>query len=800
MLRNYLTIAYRNLKRRPGYAAINVLGLAVGLAACILIGLYVQDELSYDDFHERADRTYRVLREFDMPDLQTTIDGTPSALAPALEASVPAVEQAVRVARSSMVVQHETRQFAESGFVWADAGFFEVFSLPMLRGDAALARPGTVVLTEAMAAKYFPNETPAGQTLRVGEHVLEVTGVMADVPPNSHLEYIDFVGSLQTTPPEPTWGLNNFSTYVVLAEGASKSEAAPHVAQVARANTMPDDPEAAEAQGNRFIPHLQPITGIHLGQGVSVEIGSAGNVLYVYLFGALAVFILLLACINFMNLATARSAERAGEVGMRKALGARREQLAGQFLGESVLMSLGALVLALLLCRAALPLLNQLAGKSLVFGAIFGGWHVPALVGLAVGVGLIAGSYPAFVLSGFEPTRVLKGAAQGARGSRRLRRGLVVFQFAITITILVGTGVVYQQLSFMRSAGLGFNEENLVVIEQAQHLGDQAETFKQELRQLPGVEHVTSGFDMPGTRFINSMWRPATPGAQRQNLNYSFVGFDYVETLGIEMAAGRGFSRELASDSFAVVLNEAALNDFGWTAEEAIGKEIERGFGDGGPYDYTVIGVAEDFHYESLHAEVYPAALFGPLRTQRYVAARVTPGDPGSSPGQAVAGALEGIRSTWGRFSELPLSYSFLADDLAAQYRAEERLASVFGLFAGLAILIACLGLFGLAAYTAQRRTKEIGVRKVLGASVPSIVALLSKDFLKLVGIAFVIAAPVAYWAMSTWLEVFAYRIEIGAGVFLLAGLLALVIALLAVSSHALRAARANPTEALRSE
>ncbi len=800
MIRNYLKIAYRTLKRRKGYAFINVFGLAVGLAACILIGLYVQDELSYDDFHENADRTYRVLREFDIPDLQTTIAGTPPALAPALEASVPAVEATVRVLRRGGVVQHETRRFAESGFVWADAGFFEVFSFPMLRGEAALDRPGTVVLTEAMATKYFPDENPVGQTLRVGERSLEVTGVMANVPSNSHLDYIDFVGSLETWDIQPSWGYNNFTTYVMLAEGASISEVAPQIDAVITANTQPDGEEAADVigDGDGFIPHLQPITGIHLGQGVSVEIGAAGNMLYVYLFAALAVFILLLACINFMNLSTARSMERASEVGMRKALGARREQLAGQFLGESILMTLGALLLALVLARLALPGLNALAGKSLSMGALWGGPQVLALVALVVVVGLVAGSYPALALSRFEPATVLRGTL-GSAGGRRLRKVLVVFQFAISIAILVGTGVVYQQLDFMRSAGLGFDEDNLVVVENIGFLEGQAETFEQELRQLPGVQGVASGYSMPGTFFINSMWRPAEPGAERQNMNYSFVGWDYVETLGIEMVAGRDLSRAFATDSFAVMLNEAALHDFGWTAEEAVGKEIERGFGDGGPYDFTVVGVMKDFHYRPLHQEIYPLALFAPVQRQNRVAVRVAPGDPRLR-GDRLAGTLAAIRGTWEQLSELPFRYSFLADELAAQYRAEERLASVFGLFAGLAILIACLGLFGLAAFTAERRTKEIGIRKVLGASVPSIVMLLSKDFLKLVLVAFVIAAPLAYWAMSTWLEDFAYRIDLGVGVFLLAGFLALVIALATVSYQAIRAALADPVEALRSE
>ncbi len=780
MLRSYLTTALRALRRRKGYALLNVSGLALGLAACLLIGLYVQDELSYDAFHEKAERTYRVLREFDLPDLQTTIEVTPSALAPALKEGVPAVETAVRTGRSSPVVQRGTQRFVEPDFLWADEGFFDVFSFPLTEGEAALGRPGTLVISETMARKYFAGETPVGQTLRVGERELEVTGVMADVPESSSLRF-GLVGSLATLDVESNWGLNNYATYVLLREGTSKAEATPQVAEVVNATVE-------GTTRSDFIPHLQPLTGIHLGQGVPVEIASAGNPLYVWLFAALAVFIVLLACINFMNLATARSAERTGEVGMRKALGAGRGQLAAQFLGESVLMTLLALVLALGLARLALPFLNALAGKSLAFSTLYVGPQVLVVVGLALAVGLVAGSYPALVLSGFEPTRALRGARSGT-GGKRLRQGLVVFQFAISIALLIGTAVVFQQLQFMRSAGLGFEEENVVVIERTDRLAGQTEAFKSEVVRLPGVERAATGYSVPGSFFINTMWQepPADPDKEMHNMNYSFVGWGYVETLGIEMAAGRPFSQARGTDSTATVLNEAAARDFGWTPEEAIGKKITNG----GP-ELTVIGVAEDFHYESLHAEVYPLALFAPLRAQQYTAVRVEPDD--------VAGTLGALRSTWRRFSDLPFEYAFLADDLAAQYRAEDRLAKVFGTFAGLAVLIACLGLFGLAAYTAQRRTKEIGVRKALGASVASIVALLSKDFLKLVALAFVVAVPVAYLGVRWWLTGFAYRVTPGVWTFLLAGALAALIAALTISYQSVKAARTNPTEALRYE
>jgi putative ABC transport system permease protein len=669
----------------------------------------------------------------------------------------------------------------EDGFLWADDGFFDVFSFPMQRGAAALDRPGTVVLTTSMADKYFPDADPLGQRLRVGDAELEVTGVVENPPATSSLQF-DFIGSLSTTQPDRTWGRNNWTTYVLLTDGADVDAVTTQMANLiddAGAGTRP------EQDANPFIPHLQPITGIHFGQGVSVEIGSTGTLLYVYLFVALALFILLMACVNFMNLATARSTERAQEVGVRKALGADRTQLAGQLWGEALLMSVIAAGLALLLTVLALPLLNDLAGTALSLGAA-GAVGLLALIGLALLTGLIAGSYPAVALSRFQPAEVLRSLT-GTTGGGRLRNGLVVFQFALSIALIVGTFTAFEQLHFMKSKGLGFEDDDLVLVENTRYLGDQLDTFLQEAEQLPGVTRATSGFSMPGTFFINSMWGPAEPDAAMQNMDYSFVGWDYVETLGIELVAGRSFDQARAADSSSVLLNEAAARDFGWTPEEAVGKRIGRG-----TTEFTVIGVMQDFHYRSLHAEIYPLLLFPPIQQQRYVALRTADGD--------LPETLTRLEATWAQFSDLPLTYSFLADDLAAQYRTEERLARLFGTFTGLAILIACLGLFGLAAFTARQRTKEIGIRKVLGASVAQIVALLSRDFLKLVGIAAVMATPVAYIALRRWLEGFAYHVDVGAMGFVLASVLAALIALATVSYQSIRAALADPAHSLRSE
>jgi putative ABC transport system permease protein len=802
MLRNYLNIAFRNLRKRLGYTAINVVGLAVGLASCILIGLWVEDELSYGDFHANADRTYRVLNEFDMPELQVTISNTPPALQPTLETNYPQVDEAVRVAARDGVVQQGPQRGVESDVLFADDGFFDVFSFPLARGMAALGRPGTALLTPTLATKYFPNADPIGQTIQFYGREFEVTGIVEAPPTNTHLDYTMIVSLVTLDVDINEWRQNNWTTYVMLQPSTTADAFAASLEEVARNNMVPEGMNVEETGLPQRL-HLQPITGIHLGTGAPSLAGGGmgGSMTYVLLFSGLALFVLLLAVINFMNLATARATERANEVGVRKAMGADRGQLAGQFLGESVIMTTGALGVALGLCTLFLPAFNDLAGKSIAADALVSGGHLLAYAGLIAVVGLLSGSYPALVLSRFVPTETLRGKTSSGSGSARLRQGLVVLQFAISIALIAGTGVVSQQVSYMQSAGLGFNDENVVVIDRVRNISgpirtradvssfqDRFETFKQELEQQAGVVEAASGYSMPGTFFLNSMWQLDRPEAEPHNFDYTYVGYDYVETLGIELAAGRDFSRGFAGDTAAVLLNEAGAREFGLSPDEAVGEMLIRG-----DMRLEIIGVTKNFHFESLRREIHPMILFHEiLPLPQYVAVRVVP--------DQTAEVLEALRATWADFSDLPIEYSFLADDLAAQYRAEVRLEQLFTTFAGLAIVIACLGLLGLAAFTAQQRTKEIGIRKALGATEAQVVGLLSREFVQLVGIAFVVAVPVAYWAMSQWLKDFAYRIDLRIGLFLLAGGLALAVALLTVSVQALRAARTDPVNALRSE
>ena len=793
MTRNYLIVAWRSLRRHASFSVLNVVGLAVGLACVVLIGLWVEDELSYDDFHPDADRTYRVLREFDLPELKATISNTPSALAPTLRADYPQVEAAVRIEVRDHTVEHLDRKRVESNTLYADPGFFDLFGFDVRRGAARLDAPNTVVLTPALAETYFPNGDPIGQSLTVNGTSMEVTGLVDAPPPNTHLDY-SLVASLASRNPSPdNWGRNNWTTYVRLQPGTPEAAFESQLENVVRSRLSDD---ARQRSGDELPEdyHLQPVTGIHLGLGAPDDVGSEGSITYVSLFAALALFVLLLACINFMNLATARSAQRANEVGVRKALGAGRTQLAGQFLGESLLMTGLALVLALGICAVALPAFNDLAGKSIAASALVSVPHLAALIGLGLAVGILAGTYPAVVLSGYRPVSTLRTKSASTQGSPRLRQVLVVFQFTISIALIAGTAVVREQVTYMQSKGLGFQEENvLVVSDETRSLQGQMGAFKQEIEKQPGVQAATSGFSVPGRFFINSMWALDRPEAEAHNADYSYVGYDYVETLGLNVIAGRDFSRDHPADTTGVLLNEAAVKEFGFASPEAaVGEELKRG-SVASPERFPILGVVENFHYESLHNEIYPLLLFHEtIQPARYVAVRV-------APGQTTA-AIDAARSTWAQFSALPFTYSFLANDLAAQYRTEARLETLFATFAGLAILIACLGLFGLAAYAAQQRTKEIGIRKALGATARSIIALLSKDFLTLVAIAFVVATPVAYVGMQHWLQDFPYRIDLGVATFALAGALALTVAAVTVSTHAWRAATVDPARVLRSE
>ena len=798
MLKNYLKIALRNLKRHKGHTFINVAGLAVGMACCLLIFLFVQDERGYDRFHENADRIYRVLNERHAENSVAHRAVTPPALGPTMAREFPEVLLAARFFdMGRTLVERDEKQFFERDFWMVDSTVFDIFSFDLVRGDpaTALAAPYALVLTETMAQKYFGEEDPLGQTLTISSrNTFTITGVMADLPEQSHLG-VDFLGSFETmkqfTSEERlrNWIWQQFYTYILLPEGADpaqlEAKLPPFITRYADAETS--------THGFTYRMSVQPLSDIYLHSShLQFEFGPRGNATYVYAFSVIAVFILLIACFNFMNLSTARSMQRAREVGMRKVIGARRGQLITQFLGESVLLALGAMGLAVGLVLLVLPAFNAFTEKTL--GLAQQGGLVLALLGGGVGVGLLAGSYPAFFLSGFEPIKVLKGTAGlGRSGFSVVRKVLVVTQFAISTILIIGTAVVFRQLDYIQHKNLGFEQEQVMVLPLRGDMDDNVEAIKTELVRHVGIEAATSTWGVPGEWAAGDDIR--LPGHEETwSTGVMIVDYEFVETYQVELAAGRSFTRAFSTDSSAFVLNETAAQGLGWSPEEAVGQELWWDeWGSDVVRKGQVIGVVKDFHVASLHQAIGPLVMLLHPPSVGQLSVRIRP--------EHTTAVLEYLEATWKTWAPgWPFTYEFLDADLADEYEAEQRVGQLAGIFSVLAVLVACLGLFGLAAFSAERRTKEIGIRKVVGASILGLVVLLSKDVTRLVIVAFVGAAPLAYFIMQRWLDAFIYHIEISWWIFLMAGLAALGIAWLTVSYHAVKAALADPVKALRYE
>lgn len=803
MFKSYLKIALRHLVKHKTYSFINVVGLAVGLACCLLISLYVKDELSYDRYHEKADRIFKVVTDARTPEKTSHFALTPAPLAEALVRDFPEVETTTRLFTfyGEGLIQYGEQRFTEPGIYFGDSTFFAVFSIPLRRGDTktALAAPNTVVLSEAAARKYFGTEEPLGKTLSINNRLeIQVSGVMADIPANTHF-HCDFLISLTTTRMSRNTSFisnMNFHTYAVLRPEASPQALEAKLAAAIKkysaaqvAARFGQTFEAYTAAGNEMKWALVSLTDIHLRSQREYEIEPNGNLTTVYLFAAIAAIVLLIACINFMNLATARSASRAKEIGVRKVIGSNRLQLLRQFLSESLLLSFFALLIALVLVELFLPMFNQLAGKQIETSFFTNSFSLAVLLGVTLLVGLLAGSYPALVLSGMRPALVLKSGSPTSTSGVWIRRGLVVFQFAISVALIAGTFIVHNQFGFVLNRQLGFDKEQVLVVKRASALGRQREAFKQKLLQNSNVVNAATSTTLPGKLYGRSTYRALeAPAENSYAMHEMYVDENFLPTLAITLNMGRNFSREVATDTSAVILNEAAAKLFGWN--EPLGQFLTQP-GDS-LWRANIIGVAKDFHFESLHQQIQPLVILYQPNFQ-YLSIRLRPNN--------LAATVQSVEMLWQQFvPQQPFEFSFLDQDFDAQYRAEERTGKVFGIFSALAIFIACLGQFGLASFTIQKRTKEIGVRKVLGASATSIVGLLSKEFVKLVVIAVLIATPLAYFIMNRWLQDFAYRIEIGWWIFALAGGVAVMVALLTVSTQALKAALANPVEALRYE
>jgi len=806
MFENYIKTAIRNLKRYKGYSFINLMGLAIGIACCIIILIYVQDEFSYDRYTENYDQIFRITLQVQTPDRgEIKTARTPPPWAPSLLEEFPEVESYVRFKTplvSWLVSREETDQrFNEKGFYFADETVFDFFGFELVKGNpqTALVDPRSIVLTESTAKKYFGNEDPMGQILRLDNaYDFLVTGVMRDVPRNSHFSF-DILASFSTLSVIPIYGGVEYSgwrnglapdlyTYLKLQKGVLPlflEDKMPEFLQSHIGNIL-------NQLNIQISPRLQPLSDIHLRSNLDAEIRANSDIRYVYIFSAIAIFILLIACINFMNLATARSASRAQEVGMRKVMGAERKQLVYQFLGEALFLAFLALILSIILIFTLLPLFNSISGKSLSpnFGNL---WIILGMVGITAFVGLVSGSYPAIFLSSFHPAAVFRGALKAGKANIRLRKFLVIFQFTLSIVFIIGTGIVSSQLRFIKNKHLGFDKEQVIVLPMGDPRARQVYlTFKERALQNPNILSVSGTNSVPGGLIGILLILPdnAQPG-EEVTIEHFMVDHDFVDTMGLELIEGRAFSLEFPTDTMeAFILNEAAVKHLGWEGDVLNKRIVLQNFKDG-----RVIGVVRDFHARSLHQSIEPLLLHIAPDPDAFwqLVVKIAPFDYEQT--------LLSLEEAWTEvYPQDPFTYSFLDDDFDNLYRQEKQRGKVFLVFSILAIFIACLGLFGLASFTAEQRTKEIGIRKVLGASVESIVRLLSKDFLKLVLLGNLFAWPIAYIVMHSWLGNFAYRVPLNPIIFITAGFLALFIALATVCFQAVKAALTNPADSIRTE
>ncbi|QHS57292.1 FtsX-like permease family protein [Mucilaginibacter sp. 14171R-50] len=801
MIKNYLTIAWRSLSKNKVFSFINTFGLAIGLACCMLISGYLYQELTYDTYSENAKQLYRV-------NLSTIGNGGTDvypvvdvAVGEGMKNAFPEIKASTRLGGMQPIfVKYQDKQFKEANIVRADSNFLQLFSIPVIEGDSrtALVEPGSIVITKDLAKKYFGEEAALGKTLIVGNQPQKITGVINKVPDNSHF-HADAFMSLDTRAWHQTWSNLGFYTYLLLDKHADPKKLEAQFPQLVAKYVVPEiqhdmGVSLAEAQKsvNTFIFSLQPLTDIHLHSHTKFEREANGDINYVYIFGALAIFILLLACINFTNLSTAASARRSKEVGIRKVLGSLKNNLVTQFLTESVLLTTLAMAFALVLVYFLLPYFNDVAGKNITMQFYLGYKAVVIELLVALLVGIAAGVYPAFFISSFRILSVLKGNSNSQNSRSVLRSGLIVFQFGISTAFIIATFIVYQQLHFMQNQKLGYDKNQILVINDTYTLKNNLVPFKNQLMQNKQVVNATISGDLPtrsgdGTQIY---LKSSNTNAAHSEIHTSIYHIDenYLATMGMKMALGRNFSASSPGDSSGVIVNQTAVKELGIGNADPIGKTIVRS----GQREFTIIGVVKDFHYSSAKEKIAPLMmLYG--YSNGSVILKVNTAD--------MSGLIASIKAQWDDYhADSPFSYTFLDDQYAQLYVAEARTGKIFTSFAILAVIIASLGLFGLSAFSIRQRVKEIGIRKVLGASSGTITGMLSAQFLKLVALSIVIAVPFTWFAMHKWLQEFAYRVEIQWWVFAAAGAMALGVAFITVSFQTIKAALANPVKSLRNE
>jgi putative ABC transport system permease protein len=792
MLRNYIITSVRSLMRSKGFSIINIAGLAVGLAIFSLISFYVYHELSFDRYHKNADRIYRVVENLRTENelLFQSVSSPP--MGPRLLKDFPEIESYVRFQRWNLLAQRNDLSAYEPDSYLADSTVFDVFSFNLIHGDrkTALREPYSIVLTESMARKYFGSEDPVGQTLKMDNDNYKVTGVMEDVPENSHFIFSNLISfsTWSTQNPEGEfdgWFWNGFHTYLLLADAQS--------ADKVRAK-MKDFIDRNIEKGGMYYEDLplQELSSIYMTPARSWENGTRGSISNIYILSIIAVFILLIAGFNYINLATARASRRLKEVGLRKSFGAVRRMLVGQFLGESIIVTILASLLACFLVWAALPSFRTLVDSPLGLSILPDtGLLVGIAVLLVVVIGILAGAYPALIISGFQPLEVFRPTTKGIHGHQNFRKILVGFQFGISIALVAGTLLVRDQMKLVQSQDLGFNKEAVLVVRTN---GDTAivrhlEAFKNELKQVPGVVSITGTSTVPGqsTNNLYTEIEMSDGKLSPTNINYYFVDHDFLSTYGIDLVAGRDFLREVkADDTTAFLINETAVKDFGWTPEQALGKKIQR------RSECRIIGVVKDFHYQSLHAGVEPVLITMSTYANQ-LSIRIT--------NDNLPATIDRVQRKWSELvPHLPFDYSFLDVSFDRQYKADLQLGKTAGVFTAIAIFIGCLGLLGLTSFAVERRTKEIGIRKVLGASVTSVVMLIAREFIVLIALAFVVATPVTWYLVREWEQNFTLQAAINPLRFVVAALAVLAFAWATISLLSFRAATANPTKALRTE
>jgi len=806
MFKNYYKIAWRNLLKKKAYSIINIFGLGLGIACCFLIFMFVQDELSYDNYHEKGNRIYRVTHGSKSADSKRQAKAYPfwvwgnAPIGPALSHDFPEIDKVVQFSgRSDILLSYGDKTYQEDGVFFMDSTAFDIFSWPLLQGDpkTALIAPYSIVLTESTARKYFGDKDPLGKSLKGSESAgrsnagdYTVTGIMKDVPSNSHFRFNALLSMSTFKKSRPDifnmWGYVDFYTYFLVKEQFNESTFKKKIP--AFLLRQQDDPKST------YTIVIEPLKDVYLRTSAERQPGETGSLPNIYVFSIIGIFILVIAMINFMNLSTARSMERGKEVGIRKSIGADRGSLIFQFLGESLMIVFLSMIVAIIIISIALPNMNNLTGKEFVIQHFINWRTISFVTGAMLLIGLAAGSYPALVLSGFRPALVLKGITKSNTGGVNLRRGLVVFQFSLSIALIAGTIIVYSQMKQLLDKNLGFDKERMLVLDYNYDgaVNAKSEVLKTEMESNPSVLSAAFSRSVPGSYFPNAGTEIQTADGEMKMMGQPIfqVGMDFITHFGLTLVAGRSYSREHPSDStHALVLNEAAAKQYGYTnPADIIGKKFSQ-WGKTG----EVIGVVKDFNYVSLHRNIEPLTLPLEPYASRYLTLKIK--------SENITETIQEVKQIWSRLApHRPFLYSFLDDDFNRQYHSDFIFRKLFTAFACLAILIACLGLLGLATYTAEQRTKEIGIRKVLGADMRNIVVLLSNDFIKLVLVSIIIATPVSWYAMNQWLQGFAYRMEIGPWIFIFAGLIALSIAVFTISYQSVKAALMNPASSLKSE